>query len=151
MTLEQRVTALEQIVEKIIALPHLSNLAGDDSRNFVILLNMSLDSDKKKLASENLSDDERKELEEKISRTEYLVSPALDVKLIGDKKQDTQELDEHIRKIVNEEIRRRWLDVLKATYPPELWQALQSKFPDILSDSREYPPLRIFRQVSIFE
>ena len=151
MTLEQRVTALEQIVEKIIALPHLSNLAGDDSRNFVILLNMSLDSDKKKLASENLSDDERKELEEKISRTEYLVSPALDVKLIGDKKQDTQELDERIRKIVNEEIRRRWRDVLKATYLPELWQALQSKFPDILSDSREYPPLRIFRQVSIFE
>lgn len=81
MTLEQRVTALEQIVEKIIALPHLSNLAGRDSRNFVTRLNMSLDSDKKKLASENLSDDERKELEEKISRTQYLVSPALDVKL----------------------------------------------------------------------
>lgn len=47
------------------------------------------------------------------------------------------QFDERIRKIVNEEIQRRWQGVLKATYPPELWQALQSKFPDILSDSHE--------------
>ena len=42
-----------------------------------------------------------------------------------------------VRSIVNEEIDHRWNNFLKATYPPELWQALQSKFPDILSDSHE--------------
>lgn len=55
-------------------------------------------------------------------------------RLVADK---NQEFDERIRKIVDEEIGRRWQGVLKATYPPELWQALQSKFPDILSDSHE--------------
>lgn len=79
--LEQRVSALEELVKKIIALPHLSNLAGRDSSNFVIRLNMVIASDKKKLASENLTDDERKELEERITRNEFLVSPALDATL----------------------------------------------------------------------
>lgn len=50
---------------------------------------------------------------------------------------DAQNLDESIRKIVNEEFDRRRLKTLKAAYPPELWRALQSKFPDILSDSHE--------------
>ena len=74
MTLEQRITALENVVEEIIALPHLSNLAGRDSRNFVIRLKMAIESDKKKLASEELSDDERKELTEKITRNEFRLS-----------------------------------------------------------------------------
>lgn len=38
---------------------------------------------------------------------------------------DNQEPDKRIRKIVNEEIDRRRREVLKATYPPELWKALQ--------------------------
>ena len=80
-TLAQRVNALEELVKKIIALPHLSNLAGRDSRNFVIRLNMAIASDKKKLTDENLTDDERKAIEERITRNEYLVSPALDATL----------------------------------------------------------------------
>lgn len=80
-TLEQRVTALEELVKKIIALPHLSNLAGRDSSNFVARLKMSIASDKKKLVNTILTDDERKELEERITRNERLVSPALDATL----------------------------------------------------------------------
>lgn len=38
---------------------------------------------------------------------------------------DNQDLNERIRTIVNEEIDRLWREVLKATYPPELWKALQ--------------------------
>lgn len=80
-TLEQRVTALEELVKKIIALPHLSNLAGRDSSNFVARLKMAIASDKRKLANTILTDDERKELEDRITRNERLVSPALDATL----------------------------------------------------------------------
>lgn len=45
--LERRVTVLEELVKKIIALPHLSNLAGCDSSNFVARFKMMIASDKK--------------------------------------------------------------------------------------------------------
>lgn len=79
--LERRVTVLEELVKKIIALPHLSNLAGRDSSNFVARFKMMIASDKKKLANENLTDEERKKLEEEIAINERLVSPALAAEL----------------------------------------------------------------------
>ena len=81
MVLERRVTVLEELVKKIIALPHLSNLAGRDSSNFVARFKMMIASDKKKLANENLTDEERKALEAEIAINERLVSPALDVNI----------------------------------------------------------------------
>ena len=80
-TLEQRVTALEELVKKIIALPQLSNLAGRDSSNFVARLKMSIASDKRQLTNLTMTDEERKEIEDRITRNERLVSPALDVTL----------------------------------------------------------------------
>ena len=76
-TLEQRIAMLERLIQKIIALPHLSNLAGRDSKNFIARLNLSIADDKEKLASDNLTDDERKEIASRITRNEFLVSPAL--------------------------------------------------------------------------
>lgn len=80
-TLEQRVATLEEFVEKIIALPHLSNLAGRDSSNFITRLKKSIAADKERLATDLFTDQERQALEAKINRDEYLVSPALDAKL----------------------------------------------------------------------
>lgn len=80
-TLEQRVAALEELVQKIITLPHLSNVAGRDSSNFVARLKMSIASDNERLEHDLLTDYERKELEDRITQNERLVSPALDATL----------------------------------------------------------------------
>ena len=72
--LERRVTVPEELVKKIIALPHLSNLAGRDSSNFVARFKMMIASDK-------LTDEERKKLEEEIAINERLESPALAAEL----------------------------------------------------------------------
>ena len=80
-TLERRVTVLEELVKKIIALPHLSNLAGRDSNNLVAHFKMMIASDKKKLATENITENERKALEAEIAINERRISPALDVNI----------------------------------------------------------------------
>lgn len=57
--------------------------------------------------------------------------------IVGDEKQDTQELDEHIRKIVNEEIKRSERRFVAAICPPGLLEALAKEFPFLQSDSNE--------------
>ena len=42
-------------------------------------------------------------------------------------------IEEKIRKIVNKQA----VQSMKATYPPELWKALQEEFPCLKSDSHE--------------
>ena len=49
----------------------------------------------------------------------------------------SEEQEERIRQIVREERNKFALEEMKAIYPPELLQALQSRFPDLFADSRE--------------
>ena len=75
--LEQRVCALEAFAQNIIALPHLSNLAGRNSADLIARLQMLISADKLALLSDALSDDERLQTAERVAKNEHLVSPAL--------------------------------------------------------------------------
>ena len=46
-------------------------------------------------------------------------------------------IEEKIRQIVNEKLNKQAVQSMKATYPPELWKALQEEFPCLKSDSHE--------------
>ena len=45
--------------------------------------------------------------------------------------------EEKIKQILNEELNKQAIKVMKATYPPELWKALQEEFPCLKSDLHE--------------
>ena len=77
MELEQRVSALEGLVQAIINLPHLSNAGGIEIQQNITNLKSIINRNKERLSSEKLIPPTRRELEEDIAKFEYLISPAI--------------------------------------------------------------------------
>lgn len=77
MTLEERIARLETMVQKIIELPQLTNLAAKDTRNLLARVKQMAAISEDALKNPDITAEERKEHEETLAKCKYLVSPIL--------------------------------------------------------------------------
>ena len=75
--MEKRVEALEKLVNEIIALPVMANVAQKDPSMYVSRIKKFIEDTESKLKDENVTWEERQKLEADLIKYQSLVSPAL--------------------------------------------------------------------------